>query len=66
MQVGVIGSHDAEIFGKKRTLPYILRIKLANITLFNEKKMSIVQKGLNNVYKNNYNICIFYIDKSIK
>lgn len=37
MQVGVIGSRDAGIFGKKRTLPYILRIKLTNITLFNEK-----------------------------
>lgn len=37
IQVGVIGSHDTGIFPKKRTLPYILRIKLANITLFNEK-----------------------------
>lgn len=37
MQVSVIDSHGTGIFQKKRILPYILRIKLANITLFNEK-----------------------------
>lgn len=60
MQVSVIGSHDTGIFQKKRTLPTYIRIKKAR------KKISIAQKGLNNVYKNNYNTCIFLYRQKYK
>lgn len=45
MQVSVIDSHDTGIFPKKRTLPYILRIKLANITLVNEKNINSTKRA---------------------
>lgn len=45
MQVSVIDSHDAEILGKKQTLPYILRIKLTNITLKYEKNVNSTKRA---------------------
>lgn len=62
MQVSVIGLHDTGIFQKKRTLPYILRIKLTNITLKSEKKISIAQKGLQNTTKKYILQCAWIYD----
>lgn len=45
MQVSVIGLHDTGIFQKKRTLPYILRIKLTNITLKSEKNINSTKRS---------------------